>query len=367
MRPPELPLQPGPQSPVGALRVAGCIDDAGPDAWGQRVILRRRTGGPEADADTADLNLLTYLLESGSDRIGGLDFQTAPDRYTPRAAGGTLATMVEAADRLDAGEPLPPDLDAALLHGTSVGGARPKVLLSDGDRKVIAKLSSTRDPFPVVKAEGVAMDLARRAVWMWPPPRSPRLCTTMCSSSTGSTDRAAAAGTSWCPPSPSSDSTSTSPATPPTTTSPMRSGRASRRRMQPCVSCSPGSFNVCVSNADDHARNHAAFWGGTQLTLTPAYDLCPQLRTGNTAAQAMAYGPDGGRASQLAGLAGHAATYHLTDAQARAIIDHQLEVIHDSWDDAADSARLTSAERSQLWGRQILNPYALEGYTSPSR
>src|SRR5690606_20000377 len=46
-------------------------------------------------------------------------------------------------------------------------------------------------------------------------------------------------------------------------------------------------FNVLCGNTDDHARNHAAFWNGHQLSLTPAYDICPQARTGNEASQAM--------------------------------------------------------------------------------
>lgn len=46
-------------------------------------------------------------------------------------------------------------------------------------------------------------------------------------------------------------------------------------------------FNVLCGNTDDHARNHAAFWDGKMLTLTPAYDICPQGRTGNEATQAM--------------------------------------------------------------------------------
>lgn len=32
-------------------------------------------------------------------------------------------------------------------------------------------------------------------------------------------------------------------------------------------------FNVLCGNTDDHARNHAAFWDGRILELTPAYDL----------------------------------------------------------------------------------------------
>ena len=46
-------------------------------------------------------------------------------------------------------------------------------------------------------------------------------------------------------------------------------------------------FNVLSGNTDDHARNHAAFWDGRALTLTPAYDICPQNRTGREANQAM--------------------------------------------------------------------------------
>ena len=38
---------------------------------------------------------------------------------------------------------LSPELDQALLHGASLGGARPKVLLDDGGRKFIAKFSAS--------------------------------------------------------------------------------------------------------------------------------------------------------------------------------------------------------------------------------
>jgi serine/threonine-protein kinase HipA len=46
-------------------------------------------------------------------------------------------------------------------------------------------------------------------------------------------------------------------------------------------------FNILVGNTDDHARNHAAFWDGQDLILTPAYAICPQGRTGGEATQAM--------------------------------------------------------------------------------
>ncbi|RLE19319.1 MAG: type II toxin-antitoxin system HipA family toxin, partial [Actinobacteria bacterium] len=125
-------------------------------------------------------------------------------------------------------------------------------------------------------------------------------------------------------------------------------------------------FNICVSNTDDHPRNHAAFWngpesaGGAELTLTPAYDICPQNRSGGETAQAMEIDRSGFRMSQLAGCINAAGIYLLDTKEAREIVDRQLDVIHSEWDDAADAARLTQAERHALWGRQILNPYALE-------
>ncbi len=58
---------------------------------------------------------------------------------------------------------------------------------------------------------------------------------------------------------------------------------------------------MLCGNTDDHARNHAAFWDGRALTLTPAYDVCPQPRAGGEAAQIMAIGRDGFRMSRVAG------------------------------------------------------------------
>ena len=161
---PELPLRRGVIAPLDGLRMAGAINDAGPDAWGQRVIMQHVLGAGASDADPADLHPLTYLLASGSDRIGALDFQESADAYVSRDDGiAPLEELLQAADRVDQRLPLPPALDRALLHGSSIGGARPKALLSERKRRLIAKFSSTTDSFLVVKGEFVAMDLARRA------------------------------------------------------------------------------------------------------------------------------------------------------------------------------------------------------------
>jgi serine/threonine-protein kinase HipA len=71
-------------------------------------------------------------------------------------------------------------------------------------------------------------------------------------------------------------------------------------------------FNVAVGNNDDHARNHAAFWDAKGLTLTPAYDLCPQIRSGETSSQALAFDRDGTRDSSFAAVAAAAPVYGST-------------------------------------------------------
>ena len=135
---------PGTLRPAGGLTVAGCLRDCGPDSWGQRVILARHVGHLTGASDVSELSLLTYLLESGSDRIGGLDFQVSATEYVPRAtSSATLEQLMAAAADIEAGRMLPLPLAEALTRGTSIGGARPKVLLTDADRSLIAKFAST--------------------------------------------------------------------------------------------------------------------------------------------------------------------------------------------------------------------------------
>ena len=161
---PELPLKAGALPLTNGLSMPGCIRDSSPDAWGRRVIINRKLGLKGAGTDTAELDELTYLLESGSDRIGSLDFQQSPSEYVPRSANNVkLEELLQSADRVEKGISLTPELDQALFHGSSIGGARPKALIEDRGMKYIAKFSSGSDLYNVVKAEFIAMRLAALA------------------------------------------------------------------------------------------------------------------------------------------------------------------------------------------------------------
>ena len=123
---------PPPRTP---LALHGCLRDGAPDAWGRRVINLRVGGTPETE-----MTEMTYLAASGSDRIGGLDFQASPTDYVARGGTATLDQLLHVAELVEAGQPLPEDRVAAASHGTSIGGARPKApagrCRSSPDRKV---------------------------------------------------------------------------------------------------------------------------------------------------------------------------------------------------------------------------------------
>ena len=158
---PELPLQRGAIHPNPPLVMAGSLRDGAPDAWGRRVIINRLTGRRGHAANDIELDELTFMLHSGSDRIGALDFQKSAEIYAPRELeNATIEELLEAAECVDRGEPIPFALEKALFHGSSLGGARPKALIQDGNDKFIAKFSASNDTYAVVKAEFIAMRLA---------------------------------------------------------------------------------------------------------------------------------------------------------------------------------------------------------------
>lgn len=363
---PELPLRSGWQAPSSNMPIASALRDAGPDSWGQRVILERLHGVQGRDADPGDLDQITYFLESGSNRIGGLDFQTSPEVYIPRGSSASIDELHAAADALQEGRALTDELGAALVRGTSIGGARPKALIDVDGVSHIAKFSSTSDPYPVVNAEALALEFARRA----------GIDTTesFLTSSLGRDvliierfDRPAAGGRRIVVSGLTMlelDEMEARYATYPDLLDVLRRDGINpdigRRLFERIV------FNVAIGNNDDHARNHAAFWDGQNLELTPAYDLCPQIRSGETSAQAMAFDRNGTRESSFAACLRAAPIYGLSASLAREVIDGQVAVITADWDEVCDVARLTVAQRNLLWRRQILNPYASYGYTAGS-
>jgi serine/threonine-protein kinase HipA len=361
---PELPLKPGILPLPQGLTMPGCIRDAAPDAWGRRVIINKKLGVKGAGTDTADLDELTYLLESGSDRIGALDFQRSPTEYVPRTADNVrLEELIVSAKRVETGIPLTPELDQALFHGSSIGGARPKALIQDQCKKSVAKFSSGTDLYSVVKAEFIAMRLAKLA--------GLDVATVKLKRAAGKDillierfDREPKNG-KWKRRAMVSaltllglDEMMARYASYETLAEIVR-----HRFTQPKATLkelfSRLVFNILCGNTDDHARNHAAFWDGRDLTLTPAYDICPQGRTGHVASQAMRICGDN-NLSRLRTCLETAHNFLLSEKQAREIFGIMIAGIQQNWHAVCEEAELSEIDKKLLWGRQFLNPFSLE-------
>lgn len=118
---------------------------------------------------------------------------------------------------------------------------------------------------------------------------------------------------------------------------------------------------ILCGNTDDYARNHAAFWDGKALMLTPAYDICPQGRTGNEASQSMLI-EGNNNLSQLKTCLDTAHNFLLSKEEARNIANHQQFVIERYWDDVCIEAQLSEVDKKLFWSRQFLNPFSIADY-----
>lgn len=355
LQPTGLPLLRGQQRP-DIMGAHGAIRDAAPDSWGMRVILRRLVG--TTSDDVADLPLLTYLLESGSNRIGALDFQARPDEYVDRRTHGKLEELLTAAQRLEEGRPFSPELDDALTYGTAVGGARPKALLVDDDGdELIAKFSLSTDTFPWMQAEAVGMELARRCGVDVAPTRLIRcagrhvLLVTRFDRPGGGVRRHVLSALTLLGLHELAS----------------RHGTYVDLAEQVRVSFSQPDdtlrelftrivVNVLVGNTDDHPRNHAAFFDGVRLELTPAYDVCPQPRSGGEATQAMVYDRNGQKASRLATCVRAGAVYGLRTSDAQEIVDRCVAVVREQFDHVCAHIGISATTYRLLRNRAVANP-----------
>jgi len=361
LSPIELPLQRGTFEPTGINEIHACLRDAAPDAWGRRVI--------EYQYPKQNFGELDYLLLSASNRIGALDFQQSNQDYQARESSQPhLPDLLQAAQLIEASKPLPPELDRALLHGTSVGGARPKVLISDNRRHYLAKLSSSSDHYDVVKAEYVAMKLAQIA--------GIDVAQVQLEQSLGKdillverfdrikqkngseARRLILSGLSLLE------------------LNEMEARYASYQKLAELIRYQFANplnllhemykrlvFNILIGNTDDHARNHAAFWDGVALRLTPAYDICPQSRSRRVATQAMDLEGKQGNHSTLVNALSVYPVYMLEKQEAIDIINRITSVIEDNWLNVCNEADLGQNDRKRLWKMAVLNPYCFEGFS----
>ena len=342
---------------AGAL--PGLIRDAGPDAWG-RYVAEYRTG-------TAKLDELDLLLHAHADRIGALAFSPSSTQcraYAPPMV--TLADLEAAARGVQEGATLPQHLLDALLHGTSIGGARPKAAVDIDGRQWIAKFSSTTDQYRVVRWEAASLTLAQAAGIRVPAHRLEQvngrdalLVERFDREGAGATVRRhhmLSALTLL-----NLDDTEA-----PLASYPDLSEVLLRHAHDPAADRTElfrrMVFNILIGNEDDHAKNHACFWDGQRLRLTQAYDMLPQRRAGAEGRQAMIVGTHGpgGRESTLTNALSSAARFGLRADEAVAVANEVLGVVEEQWEQRFLDVDVPPREIAALRGTSVLSAVAVQ-------
>ena len=286
----DLPLIEQEFLPLERNTAVGAVDDARPDRWGERVI--RFVDKP------ARLSLLEYLYFAGDDRFGALGISTSPERYLPRRLG-PLPTLQEADQihelirKVQDNEPIPPELRRLVSPGATMGGARPKALLSMGGEQWVIKFSDG-DPADTPLIEHATMSLAQKARILSASTMAVRL-TVGHAVAIRRFDRAGGARRHCVSAAVALRAAGEQFGYPELAQLLRRKGvahgngyaRDMRELFRRMV------FNILIDNTDDHEKNHALMMNEQgQFELAPAFDVLPsgqalgfqQMRVGEQAA-----------------------------------------------------------------------------------
>ena len=139
--------------------IPGAVRDAGPDAWGRRVIEHKLQRSP------GDLAEIDYLLKGPQDGAGYLSFGSTLEPPAPKRPYNLthqLADLIAAAEAIEEGKRVPVHILEQLEPGTSMGGARPKATIEDGNHLWLGKFPEKGDRCNLQRVEYATLELARR-------------------------------------------------------------------------------------------------------------------------------------------------------------------------------------------------------------
>jgi len=155
--PSQLPLSTEPFILKCSNALPAFIDDIIPDAWGKKVISRVH-GIPYP----TNVDLLKHL---GNSTLGALKLTQDPNNtsYEDGCDIEVLADLELVASKIDEGVLTQEEFEllkfTVFAQGSSVGGARPKVLVHDEDNAFIAKFSKSDDKFVYATVEHACLRL----------------------------------------------------------------------------------------------------------------------------------------------------------------------------------------------------------------
>jgi serine/threonine-protein kinase HipA len=314
------------REPTNGLEFFGAIRDAMPDMWGRRVIENRLKAPPNSLSETR------YMMEAGSNRFGALDVR---DGLQSEEDKGLLVPvtdlqyLLDAADRIQQGEPVPHELEQLFQAGPSMGGARPKAVIVRGKKQYLAKFPSIDDRFNIPAVERATLELARVCGLNVPetdlidlPDRRQAMLIERFdryASGSGFARRHAISALTALE---LHETESSKAAYSDIALKISDIGAKGRVAADRSELFGRMVFNILVSNDDDHLRNHAFVWepDADGWGLSPLYDVLPKPQVSATRYLHLGVGSEG-RLATLPNAVSNAGLFGLQDRQAREIVD----------------------------------------------
>ena len=307
----------------------GAFRDASPDYWGRLVIA--------AEQKTASENIseIDFLLGTNATRVGNLDFRDKPDSPEPKLeppAFDQLSNIIRAAENIEAGKTAEEHILHLLWQGSSMGGARPKCTVEWDDSLWIAKFPAKGDTVNIPGIEYATMKLAKHCGIDVPEVRVESIAGKDVFLIQRFDRERAAAG--WLRKGFISS------------LSFMRLDERDRLQwsylsiaafMRQYCSTDDNSqlfrrivFNILVRNTDDHPRNHGFLVTENGLSLSPAYDIVPELTlrgVGTSFNLAMTVGK-AGREGTLKNAMSSCEQFGLSEQRAKEILEQMIETAY---------------------------------------
>ena len=312
--------------PTNGLEFFSAIRDAMPDMWGRRVIENRLRVPPGSLQETR------YLMEAGSNRFGALDVRQGLE--SQKSVGKLVPVtdinyLLQAADRIQSGEAVPTELAQLFDAGPSMGGARPKAVVTRGAKQYLAKFPTEKDGFNIPAVERATLELARVCGLSVPETDLIRLPDGRDVMLIERFDRYAA-GNSFARRHAISaltalelhETDSAKASYSDISLKMAQIGAAGRVQRDRSELFGRMVFNILVSNDDDHLRNHAFIWepDAQGWSLSPLYDVLPKPQVAQERYLHLGVGGQG-RFASIPNALSESALFGLNDVKAREIVD----------------------------------------------
>lgn len=137
--------------------VFGVLSDAAPDSWGRKLMLSLHSTKPQHEVD--------FLLAGSGEGVGALAFSLSRHQAKKKIAKNhfvDLQSLTQSKNDLLAHNNLSAEAKKALEYGISMGGARPKSSVQDGDTLYLVKFNKADDLVNMARVEHATLTLAEQ-------------------------------------------------------------------------------------------------------------------------------------------------------------------------------------------------------------